>query len=270
MMYFKEFLRVRSALLWYTVTLALIAAFIVIVSLTTKPDTNSHTDVVTVKTTQHGHVATTTARLDELPWAALFGGAAMVAAIMATVLGSTLAQENGHLEVAWTKPRSRTRYATTLMAVDAGAIIIAHAIAFGFIIVPILLFGKGERIVSAPSDALNVLRFVLFPLSWYGLIVALSASMRGRAGMVQGLIWPVALTLAVLGQVPLPDIWHRIFTALNRINPMSYVEYRGHGSEVQIITSAGFSNVALAASVLALIVVVSWFAATFQWRRLQV
>jgi hypothetical protein len=269
MMYFKELLRVRTALLWYTITLACIAGFIVIVAISSPPDSKAHTDIVTVKHTDHGVVTTTAAKLDELPWAALFGAAGMAAAILATVLGSTLAQENGHLEVAWTKPRSRTRYATALMAVDAVGIIIAHVIAFAFILVPIILFGKGERLVNGPDDALNVLRFLLFPLAWYGLIVAFTASVRGRAGMVQGLIWPIALTLAVLGQVPLPQIWHRIFAAINAINPMSYVEYRSHGSDVQIITSGGFPNVVLAAVALALMVAVSWWAATFQWRRLQ-
>jgi hypothetical protein len=269
MMYFKEFLRVRNTLLWYTIVIALITGFIVIVSLSSSPDTNAHRDVVTIKHTHHGVATTTTARLDEIPWAALLGAAGFVAAIMATVLGSTLAQENGHLEVAWTKPRSRTSYATTLMAVDAASIIIAQLIAFAFIIVPIILFGRGERLVNGPDDMLNVVRFVLFPLSWYALIVAFSATMRGRAGMVQGLIWPIALTLVVLGIVPLPEIWHRIFTGINFINPMSYVSYHGHGSDVQILTGAGLPNVALAAVVLALIIAVSWFAATYQWRRLQ-
>ncbi|HEY6358787.1 MAG TPA: hypothetical protein VIX35_11115 [Vicinamibacterales bacterium] len=269
MMYFKELLRVRKALLWYTITVALIAGFIVIVALVSPPDSNAHTDVVRIKHTDHGVVTTSTARLDEVPWAALFGGAGFVAAIMATVLGSTLAQENAHLEVAWTKPRSRTRYATTLMAVDAAGIIIAQLIAFALIVVPIVLFGKGERLANGPDDALNVVRFLLFPLAWYGLIVAFTASVRGRAGMVQGLIWPITLTLAVLGQVPLPQIWHRIFAAINAINPVSYIEYRSHGSDVHIITSAGLPNVVLAAVVLALMVAVSWWAATFQWRRLQ-
>jgi hypothetical protein len=269
MMYFKEFLRVRNALLWYTLTLALIAGFVVIVSLFSPPDSNAHTDVVTIKHTVHGVATTTTARLDELPWAALFGAAGVFAAIVATVLGSTLAQENGHLEVAWTKPRSRTKYATALMAVDAVGIIVAQLITFAFILIPVMVFGKGEHLTNGPSDALNVVRFLLFPLAWYGLIVALTASLRGRAGMVQGLVWPVALTLAVLGIVPLPEIWHRIFTGINFINPMSYVTYRDPGSDVQIITSAGFPNVALAAVVLTLIIAISWFAATYQWRRLQ-
>jgi hypothetical protein len=270
MMYYKEFLRVRNALLWFTVTLALITGFILIIAVTSKPDPEGGAlNVVTpVQQTQHG-AAAAPAKADDIPWVVLLGGAGLIAAIMATVLGSSLARENDHLEVAWTKPRSRTRYATALMVVDAAGIIIAQLIAFAFIVTPILLLAKVSRIVGGPDDALNAIRFVLFPLAWYGLIVALSASVRGRAGMVQGLIWPVALGLAALSAAPLPGIWHRIFAAINFINPMSYITYHDRGSDVQIVTGAGLPSVVLAVTVLALMVAASWFAAMFQWRRLQ-
>jgi hypothetical protein len=267
--YFKEFLRVRKALLAYTIALVLIATFVVTIVIASPPDSSSDSKVITVHTT-HGNVTTKTT-LDEIPWVALlFGIALFPAAIMATVLGSGLAQENDHLEVAWTRPRSRTAYATTVMAVDAAGIVLAQLIGFAIVIAAISLFGKSVRIVSAPDDALNALRCVLFPLAWYAIIVALSASLRGqRAGIIQGLIWPVALGLTVLGFAPLPEIWHRIVAGINFINPITYIAYHDSGSNVQIMSGSGLTNVTLAVSMLALLVVASWFAATFQWRRLQ-
>jgi hypothetical protein len=247
-MYFKEFLRVREPLLWYTALAVVITVFIQVIMIT------SHE--TTMSTAKASHA-----------WVELFGVAGFVAAFMATVLGSTLALENDHLEVAWTRPRSRTNYATALMGVDVAAILLAQLIAFAFIMLHMALYHRTEPLVSGPNDALNAVRFALFPIAWYGLIVALSAGMRGRAGMVQGLIWPIAITLVVLAVVPLPEIWHRIFAAINLVNPLSYIEY--HERAGQIFAGTALPNVALAVTALGVIVVASWFAATFQWRRLQ-
>jgi len=246
---YKEFLRVRNALVWYFVALALISVFIAIVGIGSGEMRITVGDVPKLPAS----------KIEITPWVELFGFAGFVAAIVSTVLGSTLAQENDHLELAWTKPQSRTRYATSLMAMDALGIIVAQVAAFAFIIGHVALFHAGQQhLVAKPDDALNVLRFLLFPLAWYALIVALSARLRGRASVVQGVIWPVALGLTGIGAAPLPEIWRRIIGGINFINPITY-----------IAENHGFVNVTLAVSMLALIVVASWFAATIQWRRLQ-
>jgi hypothetical protein len=298
-MYFKEILRVRTALFWYTLVLVLLTAFVTIVAISSPPDkvtTDSHgnqivtdssgakivtdksgdTKVVTDSTGKEAvrirlgaHKPQTMHEADNIPWVALLGGAGFIAAILATVLGSSLATENEHLEIAWTRPRSRTRYATALMTVDAIGILIGQLLAFAIVAGLIVSLAKVTKLVSGTDDWLNVVRFLLFPLAWYGFIVALSASMRGRASLVQGLIWPIALGLAALAAAPLPDIWHRVFAAINMISPMAYLTYNDHGQGAQIVTGAAMPNIALAVIVLALMIAVSWFAATFQWRRLQ-
>jgi hypothetical protein len=245
-MIYQEFLRVRNALMWFLLVALAIALFTSIIGLATGSMN------VTV-----GDVPKPGAKIEDNSWVELFGAAGFIAAIMSTILGSTLSQENEHLELAWTKPQSRTRYATSLMTIDAIGIIIAHVAVFALIIGHMVLFHTGQvRLVGRPDDALNVVRFALFPLAWFGLIVALSAGMRGRAGVVQGLIWPVALGLTGLSAAPLPEIWHRIGAVINFINPISYL-------------SIGLQGAGLAVVMLTLIVVASWYAATFQWRRLQ-
>lgn len=244
-MYFKEFLRVRTVLLWYVAVLVVLTVFIEIVALISPESMQGD--------------------FEQSPWVLLFIGAGFMAAIVATVLGSTLAQEHAHLEVAWTRPKSRTTYATTLMAVDAAGILAAQLIAFAFIIAHYAMYHRNVHLVSGPDDALNIARFVLFPIAWYALIVALSASLS-RAGLVQGLIWPIALVLAVLAAAPLPDVWHGIVAVINVINPMAYVTGHDNGG-TQI--GAALPNVTLAVAALALIAAASWFAATYQWRRLQ-
>src|SRR5215470_6689910 len=147
-MWFKEFLRVRTALFWYTVTLGVLAAFIAIVAVTSPKDksttsishdtsgktvitttyesgaksvtrsdsagnriitvTDKHHKVHTINigktpgSSDNEAVGELSGKPDDIPWVALLGAAGFVAAILATVLGSTLAVENSHLEVAWT------------------------------------------------------------------------------------------------------------------------------------------------------------------------
>jgi len=245
-MYFKEFLRVRNVLLWYVGVLVVLTALIEIVALAS-PE-SMRTNGVS-------------------PWVTLFGVSGFFAAIVATTLGSTLAQENNHLEVAWTRPRSRTNYATALMAVDTAGIFVAQLIAFAFIMAHYAIYHRNVHLIGGADDMLNSVRFALFPIALYALIVALSASLRGKAGLVQGLIWPIATTLAVLAAVPMPEVWHRILVGINLVNPMAYITYHDHGGS-QIIGM--LPNVALAVAALALIAVASWLVATYQWRRLQV
>jgi hypothetical protein len=265
-MQYKEFLRARTALLWYVIVLAVTAAGIVIVASLSGSDQHVH---VTAGTAAHPIPKTTA-----LPWMIGYALASWVAAILATVLGSSLAQEEDHLALAWTKPHSRTEYATVLMGVDAICIIIAQVIAFGFIgALKLGLAHSAVRVVPGPDDTLNLVRFTLFPLAWYAVIIALSAGPRIKAGMVQGLIWPVSIGLAVVGVSALPAPWHQILAAANVINPLLYTGYHAGSvsSGIVVDTESGEFTVSAAMSTLALatFIVLGWFAATFQWRRLE-
>ena len=297
-MLFKEFLRVRNTLLWYTVGLVAITVLIGIIAMITPEvmttndsgkkaptTTTAHISSQRASSSLHGSVgwhpsgktkvtpnteqgrvqANDSRGFDRIPWVFLFAVAAFFAAIVSTVLGSTLALENDHLEVAWTRPRSRTAYATMLMGVDALGIIIAQLIAFAFVLAHMLIYHQNQHLVRDPEELIFAARFTLFPLAWYALIVALSASMRGRAGIVQGLIWPIALGLTGLSTLHLPEVWRSLVMVVSWINPISYVTF--HDESLQATVGSTFEPLAVAA--LALIVIASWAAATYQWRRLQ-
>ena len=246
-MYYKEYLRARRAL----VVFIIVAAVLLVISL--------------VGMALGGGVDR---KPDLVQWLALLGAAALAASIMATVLGSALAQENdGHLELAWTKPYSRTRYAATAIAIDMAAIVLALLVGFAFILIHIVIGHPNEHLVAGPDAAINALRFALFPLAWYALIVGLSAGTRGRAGVVQGLIWPIALVLVVLRDAPLSAMWHGVFVALNAINPLIYASYQDHGDVA--IVGASPLHVVTSTVVLAALVIAGWAAATIQWRRVE-
>jgi hypothetical protein len=158
------------------------------------------------------------------------------------------------------------------MLIDAAAILITQLIAFAVIVALFyVLSPPNVRPTGGPDDVLNVVRFTLFPLAWYAVIVALSARLRNRAGIVQGLIWPVALGLGALIALPAP--WRQIFAAINFVNPILYTSYHAGSVSSGVVIDTGDDKFAISAGIgtLAFLVyiAVSWFAATYQWRRLE-
>lgn len=247
-MNYKEFLRARRCF----VIFAIISAVLFVISVV---------GMWLVPESRHG-----TNSMGAPAWTEILVTAAMFAAIAATVLGSSLAQENdGHLELACTKPYSRFTYATTVIAIDMAAILLCQLTAAAFILLH-YVFGHGiTHFVAGPDAAANTFRFVLFPLAWYAVIAGLSAGLR-TAGVVQAFIWPVALILAVLREVP-PGFWHNLFVALNIINPLTLVSY--HQGDVTIGGPTTSPNVILGAAMLAALVIAGWGAAIMQWRRVE-
>ncbi len=255
-MYYKEFLRVRNAVLWYCGTMLVMALFIT---------------TLAVLTPGNIQVDAPNATIEHLPWALLFAVASFGGAIVATILCSALSKENdGHLEVAWTKPVSRTTYASVTMAVDAAGIFLCHLWTFALIVIPILLLAHHTVLVTTPDTALQLFRFTIFPLAWYGLLVALSANLRGQAGIVQGLSWVVALGLIGGLAAPLPALLHGLLRTIDYLNPIIYASYSiGSGNSTTGIELGTSYGVAMSAAALTAIAAGGWFAAVAQWRRLQ-
>lgn len=268
-MWFKEYLRARNTVGIYTIVFAVI---FIASSLLTWWLPMSGIDVDAQHVAANGQVTST---LVPLPWPSLVAVAALMASIISTVLGSTLSQEtDGHLELALTKPYSRVAYATTSIAVDMAAIIVAELVALAFIMLHVLIFHRTTNVlVSGAEPFVNALRFTLFPLAWYAVIAGISAGLRGKAGIVQGLIWPVAIGMAGLREIPGSgswQIWHAAFVALNVINPLVYESYTDHGTSADISIVAGNGiGVAAAAAALLLFVIAGWAAAALQWRKVE-
>lgn len=188
---------------------------------------------------------------------------------MATVLGAALSNENdGHLEAAWTKPVSRTEYASAVMLVDAAGISIAIALG---LVAHALIHAELSQPVSlqlSGADLGNLLRFVLFPFAWYAVIVAFSAQVRGHGSQVQALAWPIALILIGLRALPLGPVWHALMGLINVINPLIYIGFPTLSSSFSLAAGSGMSPI-IADFALVLLAVGGWAVATTQWRRLE-
>jgi hypothetical protein len=188
-----------------------------------------------------------------------------VASIFATILGCSLAKENdGHLPVAWTKPVSRSAHATVKMIVDVAAIAALFAIVGIAAYAYLSATGMARFIAVQPDTWLQLLRFAMAPLAFYGLVQCLTASVGQRAGTVIGLTWVALFALSILGSSPFPDPYHSIFAFINHANPVAYiaVEINDAGS---VITA----NLGAATLDLALIAAFGIAGAIYQWQRLE-
>lgn len=279
-MYYKELLRVRSLLIKFAIVVACIALFVfllsghgsvsvnllpeaghhAIVASASSGDTNIYAPGIEVHGANHG-----------VPFEALPALAAFGAAIFAMILGCCLAYENcGHLEIAWTRPASRIGYATRIMLVDAAGILLAFA--FTLLVCAAFVSAKGwwHYFYSGQGLAWTIPGFVVYPFAWYGLIAAVTASVRGGAGLLVGLTWIVASVLVVLRTLKLPPTIHAVVGVVNYFNPMAY----GSVSESASHSATAAQNVFMASSGMALaglagIAILGVLAALVQWRRLE-
>jgi|GEM_PF-1040824 len=193
-----------------------------------------------------------------------------LAAIFASVIGGSLSKENdGHLELAWTKPTSRQKFAGTMFAIDAAGILASGLLAFVTAIVVGWMFLGRPVLVWTPDTTGNIALAILFPLSWYALGQALTASLQ-RAGPVLGMSWVIGLACLATVHVPYPVI-QLIVRTFNTSNPLAYYSSQnGHPSTID-----GVSPTLLAATqfndILALlaITIIAITASLVQWRRLE-
>jgi hypothetical protein len=192
--------------------------------------------------------------LDEIVSAGTaFGGG------FATVLGLNLAAENdGHLELAWTKPISREGYALGVFAVDIVAMIACIVFTALCSIVGIdIAFAHQAVGLGSPQSLLDMLAFCGFPLCVYAWIVALSASFKRNRGVVVGIFWPLMFVLALLPHVTHPPFKY-VASLLDYLNPLSLFSLSSSSEPPLALYAWGWAVAALLLG-----------AALVQWRRLE-
>src|SRR5579872_2690566 len=250
-MYYKEALRVGRALFYYAIivgALTLIGALVHGGQIFVDTSSGSHNDAAKL-----AHV--------QLPFSILFVVPSIAAAIFGSIAGISLSTENdGHLEVAWTRPASRVRYALAIFGTDIVAIVAAFALGFAGCWIATAAHG-GLRYLVVDSDTGGELaRYVLYPMAWFGLCEALTASVRSRGGAFAGFVW------LMLDQLPLQPVWHAFFRFINYANPLRYASMAiGAGASDEL------ANIALPVALtgLSAIAIIGIVLALMQWRRLE-
>jgi hypothetical protein len=251
-MYYMEFLCVRKTLYWLA---GLLAAAVAIVSWA-------------IANGGHGipqHHA------GIVPFAALMAGATFVSAIIAMIFGCALARQNaGHLPLVWTRPVSREKYVFTVTAVHLAGIAIAFVMTLAAALSVFAIFGALNALTmtgGAPADAPTMGRMFLFPLAWYGLVMAITASTRGGAGFMAFGAWIVGSVLVGFDASHLfGGVSGIVINVIDHVNPLYY--FSGHFDDSGRNQSM-VSNVDVAMVGLAAIAVAGYAAAIAQWRRLE-
>jgi hypothetical protein len=249
-MTYVEWLRVRGTLKWTTIVLGILFV-IACVARVTLP---AHSHMEGAHEMSFGYFV-------------VFG--AVVALIVATMLGAPFARENdGHLEVALTKPIDRIGLALMTIGVDAAGIVASLAVG--------TLFGIGLHTIFFPPwitfhvyDAIAIVFGVIAPLSWYAMLAAATSSMRRGYGAILGIAWPVAAIVAGLSLVDPNDnalaaLIHTVFWTLSRIDPLVYMHVN---TEEMSMTADPTWLPRLA--MLAILAAGYGVAAVAQWRRVE-
>ena len=200
----------------------------------------------------------------------LFFAALPLALIFATLVGCVLARENeGHLELAWTKPVSREAYALGSIGVDLVGIVAT-------VVGSVIVFMAATALFELPlfyangESVMNVLIALLTPMAWYAMLTAASASLKRGFGAVCGAAWPVAviLPLLILAFSHHVDSVSRAVVAIMRtidtLNPLIYVGGLSKGD-------VGLVHGSLATDIIAsfVLTVIYVALAVLQWRRVE-
>ncbi len=207
----------------------------------------------------------------------LFAISCIIGLITATMLGGVLAKENdGHLELAWTKPVSRERLALASIGVDIVTILISQVamVMLTVIICAMFIWPWPAFYANAMTPSVVALA-LLGPIAWYACLTAFSASLKRGLGMVIGLGWLAGIVTPAVAQGTAfsgSDIGrsvHLLFQTLSYIDPISYVSFHGSLGNNGLQFQTAIGTIGVSALLLAVLAIVYVVLAVLQWRRVE-
>ena len=200
----------------------------------------------------------------------LFGTAIPIGLLVATLLGGPLSKENnGHLELAWTKPLSRERYALSAVLVDLITIAVAEAATVLALVLAAMFWDLPK--LSADAVALKHIAFALLaPAAWYACLTACSAALKRGPGAVLGIGWVVAVVCPTIAattsetSTAVGRAVHAVFNTVSYADPLTYLWFRNDFSGADAARTLTIGVLTLAA-----LAVVYLALAVAQWRRVE-
>ena len=210
-----------------------------------------------------------------VPVGILFAIASVIALVTATMLGGVLAKENdGHLDLAWTKPVSRERLAVASMGTDIVTILISQLFAVAVFLIICAMFIWPKFYANSQTPGMVALA-VLGPVAWYACLTAFSASLKRGLGMVCGLGWLAALFIPGLAQASarsqsdLGRSIHFVFQSLSYIDPIAYISFRGNFARAGIEFQTAVGPLGFSVLALTVLIIVYLALSVLQWRRVE-
>ncbi|MEO6834959.1 MAG: hypothetical protein ABI231_03515 [Candidatus Tumulicola sp.] len=200
--------------------------------------------------------------------------ASFVGLIVGTLLGAPFARENdGHLEVALTKPVRRETLGLATIGVDLAGIAAAWAMTVLFLIVAHTII-EAPHFTFGPSDATLIVLGLVGNAAWYAMLCAATASMKRSYGVILGVAWPAAIVVTVLAKLQLNgsqmgQVVHAVVTPISWIDPFSYL----HFGPAYTVNGQPAGSMAVAPHLelpmLAILALVYGTLAVLQWRRVE-
>lgn len=212
----------------------------------------------------------------QIPFGILFATSIVMGFIVASLLGGVLSKENdGHLELAWTKPISRERYAVAAFAIDIAAIILSQIFWVATALVCMMLF-FAPGVTFEENAGLHTAITVLGSIGWYAALTGWSASIKRGPGIVIGLGWLFATIVpgiadALKGStIPLISAIYAVLHGLSYLDPLAYISLHVTSSSMSG-AAVGALQLSLATSCIALAALIVFYlaVAVAQWRRVE-
>lgn len=235
---------------------------------------SDHVNIGSIQVVESHHGAVTTTVVDtngSVPMIYYMALADVVALIVATILAAPFAREmDGHLEVVFTKPVSRLRYALGAIGADVAGIVAASVLTVIAFYLCQLLF-ETPRLDFSGINARAIAMGIAAPLAWYAMICAATTWIGRAYGAVMGFAWPVAGVIAILAMIAPSNVValfvHDVASALNRLDPLSYTSFGGMDHEGTSVYEAG--NFGLRLAMEGVLFVVYGALALIRWQRVE-
>lgn len=235
---------------------------------------NEHDNVavgsIHVSESQNGTMSTTVIDTNgAVPMLYYMAFADLVALIVAMVLAAPFAREiDGHLEIALTKPVSRTRYALGVIGADVVGIVAASVITCAALYLCQLLF-ESARVDFSGVNARAIVMGIAAPIAWYALLCAATTWFNRSYVAVLVAALPVAIIIGALTLVEpaniVAAIIHQTAWILSRLDPWTYVQLKYDSTTMD----AGAATFGWRLSLEILFFIVYGALAVFKWQRVE-
>lgn len=198
-----------------------------------------------------------------VPLTLVWAIAGIVASGFASSLAGSLAAENdGHLPVAWTKPFARASYAIATIATDLGAILLVFLMTCATIFIFFAATGTLGGVKIESDTWGQLVRFLIAPAAFFGLIQLLTATLARQAGAVIWCTWVACFVLLTLELTPLPKPFGAIVSTIGFANPLIYITFDVDKNGTIILYQLAGSLMGLA-----LIAIIGNSTAIYRWQR---
>lgn len=274
-MEYVEFLRVRRVLTIFATFVAVIAILAIATIIYSSIATTGKDTLVGVsigdKSPMESHKLSPYLQALPIPLGLLIAIASYVAIVVATVFASSLNKENDGLDFVFVKPIRREIIAMRYFATDIVGILAIFAFTIAAEFISLALSHLSHRI-SIDARAFWVGGLGLgVAFMWYGILQAVTATYKGKGGMIVGFSWAIFGVLTGAGSLTvLGPIYLGIVHTMNFANPLAYLSSLASNGSTNNVGSVLGGSLEAHACIVWVIALGAMAIAAISWKRVEV